>query len=147
MSQENYRKANAIEKAFNRTYGFFVGLGIGASYSYLLEVRGRKSGKIYSTPVSLMEISGKKFLVAPRGQTQWVRNAEASGEITLRRGSKRQKYHLRPLSDNEKPEILKTYLDRYKSAVQKFFSIPAGSPVAAFIPVVQNYPAFEIFAA
>ena len=51
MSQENYRKANAIEKAFNNAYGFFVGLGIGASYSYLLEVRGRKSGKIYSTPV------------------------------------------------------------------------------------------------
>jgi deazaflavin-dependent oxidoreductase (nitroreductase family) len=146
MSPENFRKANAVETAFNRTYGFFVGLGIGASYSYLLEVRGRKSGKIFSTPVSLTEINGKNFLVAPRGLTQWVRNAEAAGEITLKRGSQRKKYHLRPLSDNEKPEILKTYLDRYKSAVQKFFPIPAGSPASAFVPLVQNYPAFEIFA-
>jgi deazaflavin-dependent oxidoreductase (nitroreductase family) len=147
MSPENFRKANTIETAFNRTYGFFVGLGIGASYSYLLEVRGRKSGKIHSTPVSLMEINSKKFLVAPRGLTQWVRNAEAAREITLKRGSKRQKYHLRALNENEKPEILKTYLDRYKSAVQKFFPIPAGSPTSAFIPLAQNYPVFEIFAA
>ncbi len=146
MSPENFRKANTIETAFNRTYGFFVGLGIGASYSYLLEVRGRKTGKVYSTPVSLMEINNHKFLVAPRGLTQWVRNAEASGEITLKRGSKRQKYHLRPLSDNEKPGILKTYLDRYKNSVQKFFPIPAGSPTSAFVPLAQKYPAFEIFA-
>jgi deazaflavin-dependent oxidoreductase (nitroreductase family) len=143
--KENFRAANGMEQAFNRAYGFFVGMGIGFSYSYLLEVRGRKSGKIYSTPVSLLEFGGKKFLVAPRGQTQWARNAEAAGEITLKRGSRRQKYRVRPLADGEKPEVLKTYLDNYKGAVQKFFPVKAGAPVSAFVDLVGKYPAFEIF--
>jgi deazaflavin-dependent oxidoreductase (nitroreductase family) len=145
--QANFREANAMERAFNRTYGFFVRLGIGASYSYLLEVRGRKSGKIYSTPVSLLKLNGKEFLVAPRGRTQWSRNAEAAGEIILKRGSKRQEYRLRILADGEKPEVLKAYLDSYKSAVQKFFPIKAGSPSSAFVPLAPNYPAYELFAA
>lgn len=140
----NVREVSATDRAFNRTYGLFVGLGLGFSYSYLLEVRGRKSGKIFSTPVSLLELGGKKFLVAPRGQTQWARNAEAAGEVTLKRGSKRQKYRVRPLADGEKPEVLKTYLDSYKGAVQKFFPVKAGSPVSAFVELAGKYPVFEI---
>jgi deazaflavin-dependent oxidoreductase (nitroreductase family) len=148
MSAEttNFREANSMERAFNRAYGFFVGLGIGFSYSYLLEVRGRKSGKIFSTPVSLLELGGKKFLVAPRGQTQWARNAEAAGEITLKRGSTRRMYRVRPLADGEKPEVLKTYLDSYKGAVQKFFPVKAGASVSAFVELAGKYPVFEIFA-
>ena len=91
---------------FNRVFGFVVGLGWGFSHSYLLQVRGRKSGKIYSTPVDLLDRDGKRFLVAPRGRTQWVRNAEAAGEITLKKGKPRQTFRLRVLSDQEKPEIL-----------------------------------------
>ena len=140
----NVREVSATDRAFNRAYGFFVGLGLGFSYSYLLEVRGRKSGKIFSTPVSLLELGGKKFLVAPRGQTQWARNAEAAGEVTLKRGSTRQKYRVRPLVDGEKPEVLKTYLDSYKGAVQKFFPVKAGSPVSAFVELAGKYPVFEI---
>ena len=64
-----------------------VGLGWGFSYNYLLQVRGRKSGKVYSTPIDLLEKNGKRFLVAPRGRAQWVRNAEAAGEVTLKKGS------------------------------------------------------------
>ncbi|HEY1801995.1 MAG TPA: nitroreductase/quinone reductase family protein [Terriglobales bacterium] len=145
--KENFREANAMERAFNRAYGFFVGMGIGFSYSYLLEVRGRKSGKLFSTPVSLLELGGKKFLVAPRGQTQWARNAEAAGEITLKRGRRRKRYRVRPLADGEKPEVLKMYLDSYKGAVQKFFPVKTGAPVSAFVELAPKYPAFEIFPA
>jgi deazaflavin-dependent oxidoreductase (nitroreductase family) len=145
-AETNFREATPTERGFNRAYGFLVGIGIGFSYSYLLEVRGRKSGKIYSTPVSLLELHGKKFLVAPRGKTQWARNAEAAGEVTLKRRG-RQKYRVRPLADAEKPEVLKTYLDSYKGAVQRFFPIKAGSHVSAFVELAPKYPAFEIFAA
>ena len=88
-SLPEFRAPTAAERIFNRVYGFLVGLGIGLSHSYLLQVRGRKSGKIYSTPVDLLELNGKQFLVAPRGRTQWVRNAEAAGEVTLKRGARR----------------------------------------------------------
>src|SRR6266851_3499378 len=94
-----FRQPTALERAFNRTFGFLVGLGLGFSYNYLLEVRGRKSGKIYSTPINLLELGGKRFLVAPRGQTQWVRNAEVAGEVTLKRGKTRQRFRLRPIPD------------------------------------------------
>jgi deazaflavin-dependent oxidoreductase (nitroreductase family) len=139
-----FREPTAVEKIFNRVFGFLVGLGLGFSHSYLLEVRGRKSGKLYSTPVDLLEQNGKRYLVAPRGRTQWVRNAEAAGEITLKKGSTSLKFRLRPLPDAEKPPILKAYLDNFKREVQTYFSIPAGSPVEAFTELAATYPAFEL---
>ena len=108
-----FRAPSALERIFNRAFGFVVGIGWGFSYNYLLQVRGRKSGNLYSTPVNLLEIGGKKFLVAPRGRTQWVRNAEAAGEIMLKKGSARQQFRLRPLAGDEKladPESLSRYL-------------------------------------
>ena len=140
----SFRQPTAIERAFNKAFGFLVGMGLGFSYNYLLQVRGRKSGKIYSTPIDLLEIDGKRFLVAPRGRAQWVRNAEAAGEVVLKKGSQRKTFGLRALSDDEKPAILKAYLDRFKREVQGYFPVAAGSPVEAFRELVQNYPAFEL---
>ena len=142
-----FRAPSAGERIFNRIFGFVVGMGWGFSYNYLLQVRGRKSGKIFSTPIDLLEINGKRFLVAPRGRTQWVRNAESAGEVTLKKGSRRLKFRLRALSDQEKPEILKAYLDRFKREVQTYFSVAAGSPVEAFTGLVEHYPAFELISA
>ncbi len=141
-----FREPTTIEKLFNRTFGFLVGLGIGPSHIYVLEVRGRKSGKLFSTPVDLLDLNSKRYLVAPRGRTQWVRNAEAAGEITLKKGSKRQKYGLRPLNDVEKLPVLKAYLDNFKREVQRYFPVPAGSPPDAFAEVASSYPAFELLA-
>ena len=90
-----FRQPNALEKLFNRVFGFLVGLGLGMKHNDLVEVRGRKSGKLYSTPIDLLELSGRRYLVAPRGRTQWVRNAEAAGEIALKKGSFRRRYRLR----------------------------------------------------
>jgi deazaflavin-dependent oxidoreductase (nitroreductase family) len=112
--------------------------------NYLLQVRGRKSGKIYSTPIDLLVLNGTKFLVAPRGRAQWVRNAEAAGEVVLKKGKLRQSYKLRAVSDQEKPAVLKAYLDQFKREVQGYFPVPAGSGVEAFQPLVGNYPAFEL---
>src|SRR5690242_3669171 len=139
-----FRKPSAGERLFNRAFGLFVGLGLGLSHNYLVEVRGRKSGKVYSTPIDLLELDGKRFLVAPRGRTQWVRNAEAAGEVTLKKGRTRQHYRIRPIPDAGKPELLKAYLDRFKTTVQRYFPVPAGSPPQAFAELAENYPVFEL---
>lgn len=139
-----FRAPTGIEAIFNRVFGFLVGIGIGPKFIYLLQVRGRKTGRIYSTPVNLMEMDGKRILVAPRGRTQWVRNAEAMGEITLKRGSFRQSFGLHSIADGDKLEFLKTYLDRYPGAVQRYFPIQAGSPAEAFRGLAGNYPVFEL---
>jgi len=143
-SGASFRKPIAIERLFNRVFGFLVGLGLGFKYNYLLQVRGRKSGKLYSTPIDLLEVGGRQFLVAPRGRTQWVRNAEAAGEIVLKKGSSRQSFQLRPVAAAEKPELLKAYLDRFKVEVQRYFPIPAGSDAQAFAAIAGDYPVFEL---
>jgi deazaflavin-dependent oxidoreductase (nitroreductase family) len=139
-----FRAPTPVEKVFNRVFGFLVGIGLGFSHNYLLEVRGRKSGKLYSTPINLLEWKGKRFLVAPRGRAQWVRNAEAAGEVMLRKGSNRLGFRLRPLAEAEKPEILKAYLDKFKNEVQRYFPVAAGSPSEAFLAIAESYPAFEL---
>jgi len=141
---QEFLKPSAGEQFFNRAFGFLVGLGIGPSYCYLLQVRGRKTGKLYSTPVNLMDINGKHLLVAPRGRTQWVRNAEATGEITLKRGSSRKRFRLQAIDSPGKLPILKQYLDQFRSAVQRYFSVRAGSPPEAFAGVPERYPVFEL---
>jgi deazaflavin-dependent oxidoreductase (nitroreductase family) len=143
-SQPAYRKPSAFEAVFNRMFGTLVGLGLGMRHNYLVQVRGRKSGKIYSSPIDLLELAGKRYLVAPRGKTQWVRNAEAAGEVALKRGNFRQTFRIRPLGDAEKPEILKAYLDSFKTTVQRYFPVAAGSPVEAFGGIAQDYPALEL---
>jgi deazaflavin-dependent oxidoreductase (nitroreductase family) len=133
-----------IEKIFNRAFGYLVGLGIGPAYMYLLQVRGRKSGRLFETPVNLLGVEGKRYLVAPRGRTQWVRNAEAAGEITLKKGRSRESFRLRPIPAAEKPPLLKMYLENYASAVQRYFAVKAGSAMEAFREVAPNYPVFEL---
>lgn len=141
-----FRPPTAVERVFNRVFGFLVGIGLGFSHNYLLQVKGRKSGKIYSTPIDLLELDGRHFLVAPRGRTQWVRNAEAAGEVTLKKGSARRRFRLRPIPDNDKPPILKAYLDSFKKEVQRYFPVAAGSPVESFRELAESYPAFELIA-
>jgi deazaflavin-dependent oxidoreductase (nitroreductase family) len=141
-----FREPTPVERLFNRSFGFIIGLGLGPSHTYLLQVRGRKSGKLFSTPVDLLEQNGKRYLVAPRGRTQWVRNAEAAGEITLKKGNTRLKFHLRPIPDADRPPILKAYLDNFKREVQTYFPVAAGSPVESFVVIAGSYPAFELLA-
>ncbi|HEU5336150.1 MAG TPA: nitroreductase family deazaflavin-dependent oxidoreductase [Terriglobales bacterium] len=139
-----FRKPSPGERFFNRFFGVLVGLGFGLPHNYLLQVRGRKSGKLYSTPIDLLEISGKRYLVAPRGRTQWVRNAEAAGEVMLRKGRTRLHYGIRHIPDNDKPEILKAYLDRFRATVQRYFTVKAGSPQQVFMDIASQYPVFEL---
>jgi deazaflavin-dependent oxidoreductase (nitroreductase family) len=143
-SLPTFREPTTVEKIFNRSLGFLVRFGVGPSHIYVLQVRGRKSGKLYSTPVDLLERDGKRYLVAPRGRTQWVRNAEVAGEVTLKRGSTRNKFRLAAIPDADKPQILKAYLDTFKREVQAYFPVPAGSPAQAFVDLTSSYPAFEL---
>lgn len=139
-----FREPTPVEKLFNRAFGFLIGLGLGLPHNFLLQVRGRKTGRILSTPVNVLDFRGKRFLVAPRGRTQWVRNAETAGEVTLKRGGARLKFRLRSIPESERPGILKEYLDRFTPTVQRYFSVRAGSPLEEFISFAGNYPVFEL---
>lgn len=133
-----------LERQLNRLMGVLAGRAMGPAYMYRLEVEGRKTGRRYSTPVNLMRRSGKPYLVAPRGWTQWVRNVEASGQVRLARGRSVQEFAARLVPAAERAPILKDYLERYRGAVQRYFEVEAGSPVESFEPIAEGFPVFEL---
>jgi deazaflavin-dependent oxidoreductase (nitroreductase family) len=139
-----FREPSRGERLFNRLFGVLVGLGLGARHNHLVQVRGRTTGRVYSTPVNLLALGGRRFLVAPRGRTQWVRNAEAAGEVALKRGARRRTFRVRALPAAEKPDVLQAYLDRFRLTVQRYFPVPAGSDPARFRAVADRYPVFEL---
>jgi deazaflavin-dependent oxidoreductase (nitroreductase family) len=144
MPETGFAAPTRVERLFNAAVGWLVRLGLGPAHMRVLEVRGRRSGRLYTLPVDLLELDSHCYLVAPRGRTQWVRNVAASERITLRRGASRTVYALRPLGDAEKPPVLKAYLDRFRGEVGRFFPVPAGSPVDAFAALAPRYPAFAL---
>ncbi len=139
-----FKPPSSLERVFNKLFGLLVGLGLGLAHNYLLQVRGRKTGRLYSTPVNVLIRDGKRFLVAPRGDTQWVRNALATGEVWLKKRLMSERFQLRVVPDEEKPEILKAYLDRFKPTVQRYFPVSSRSPAEAFRPLAARYPVFEL---
>jgi len=144
VSAPTFEKPTTTERLFNRVFGFLVGIGIGLSHNYLLQVRGRKSGRLYSMPVDVLAYRDSLYLVAPRGMTQWVRNAQAAGRIALKKGRTREDFAVHGVADLDKPEILKAYLDRFTLTVQRYFPVKAGAPVQSFEPLADRYPVFEL---
>jgi deazaflavin-dependent oxidoreductase (nitroreductase family) len=128
----------------NRLYGWITRVGLGLPNSYVLQVSGRKTGKIRSVPVNVLSYNGKVFLVATRGSTQWSRNVLANRNITLRRGRLRTEFRVRVVLTAEKPKILKAYVTRFRWMVRRFFPVPAGAPSAAFALIADRYPVFEL---
>jgi len=141
---DHFQKPSSVESLINRAIGLLARLGVGPAYMHLLEVRGRRSGKTYTTPVNLIDLNGRRYLVGARGHTAWSKNAAAAGVVTLRRGFRSQQYRVVPVPDDVKPEILKAYLERYRRDVQRFFAVSAGSPVSAFGAIAKMHPVYEL---
>jgi len=142
-----FMRPNRIERTFSRFLGLLVGrFGLGLGHHYVLEVRGRKTGRLYSTPVNLFEFAGRRYLVFPRGRTQWVRNAQASGRVTLTKGRYSADFTVQPIPDQQKPELLKEYLRRFKAYVQRCFPIGPDAQPAEFVAIANRYPVFELLA-
>jgi len=105
------------------------------------------SGDIRSTPVNVLTIDDRRYLVAPRGETQWVLNVRAAGGCTLRVGRRMETVRLRALDDYDKPGVLRPYLRRWKWEVGQFFDgVGANSSDAELLAVAPNHPVFEILA-
>lgn len=122
MAGERYlRPGWFTTNVFNRIVAGLTRLGISAWGSRVLEVRGRTSGEPRRTPVNLLEFEGDRYLVSPRGQTQWVKNLRASGDGRLLVGRRSEPFVATELADAEKPPLLRAYLKRWKWEVGAFF--------------------------
>jgi deazaflavin-dependent oxidoreductase (nitroreductase family) len=106
---------------FNRAVHGLVALGISVQGSRVLEVKGRKSGRWRSTPVNLLEVDGTRYLVAPRGNTQWVRNMRVAGGGRLRLGRKTEDFKATEVPLDSRVPLLRAYLRKWKWEVGVFF--------------------------
>jgi deazaflavin-dependent oxidoreductase (nitroreductase family) len=130
---------------FNPFVGLLTGLGLSVYGSRVLAVRGRTSGEWRTTPVNLLDYEGGRYLVAPRGVTQWVRNIRASGEGELRLGPRREPIRVVELTDDEKPNLLRAYLRRWKFEVGVFFQgVGPDASEEELERIAPEYPVFRI---
>ena len=119
---EHYQRPGWFTKnIFNRLVAGLTRLGISVAGSRVLEVRGRKTGEWRRTPVNLLDFEGTRYLVAPRGNTQWVRNLRASREGRLVVGRRSETFMAEEVPEEEKPRLLRAYLKRWKWEVGVFF--------------------------
>jgi hypothetical protein len=144
MNASDYLKPGAFERIFGRSLVLLVRIGLIHGHFFVLEIRGRKSGRTISLPVDPLDLEGQRYLVCARGNSNWVRNARTAGEVVLVRAMRRRRYLARELPPEMRPPILKAYLDRFAGEVQRFFPVPKGSAVESFKDLAPHYPVFAL---
>ena len=141
-----YVKPGKSDNVFNATVARLTRMGISVWGSRVLYVRGRSTGELRSTPVNLLTVDGTRYLVAPRGVTQWVRNVRAAdGEAQLRVGRRATDVRLVELADDDKPALLRAYLKRWWFEVGVFFDgVNARAPESRLREIAPGYPVFRV---
>jgi deazaflavin-dependent oxidoreductase (nitroreductase family) len=138
--------AEGSMRVFNRIVARLTKLGISLMGSRVLSVRGRKTGDWRSTPVNLLVLDGQRYLVAPRGHTQWVRNLRATPEARLQLGRTIETFHAEEVADPDKTEVLRLYLKKWSWEVGTFFSgdVTKNSPEETLHHIAPGVPVFKI---
>jgi deazaflavin-dependent oxidoreductase (nitroreductase family) len=143
--QPLYIKPNWFTRnVFNPFVAGLHKLGIGVQGSQTLAIRGRKSGEIRSNPVNPFEIDGRTYLLAPRGNTQWVRNLRAASEGELRSGRKKRHFHAEEVPDSEKLPLMRLYMDKWSWEVKGFLGLDAKASDEEIERILPDHPAFVL---
>ena len=141
-----YIKPKSATNLFNDTVGRLTRLGVSVYGSRVLYVKGRTSGEWRSTPVNPLRLAdGTRYLVAPRGNTQWVRNMRAAGGGELRVGRKVEPFTATEVADDAKPAILRAYLRKWKFEVGVFFGgVGPDSTDEELRRIAPDHPVFRV---
>lgn len=143
---ERYQRPGWLTKhVFNRAVALLTRAGVSVAGSRVLEVRGRKSGEPRRTPVNLLTVDGSRYLVAARGHTQWARNLRAHGEGRLLVGRRSEAFQAEEVSDEDKPAILRPYLEHWKWEVGAFFGgVGPDSSDEELRRIAPDHPVFRL---
>ena len=140
-----YVRPTGIDAVFNGAIGWFTRMGLPFAGSRVLSVRGRSSGQWRETPVNPLRVAGERYLVAPRGHTQWVRNLRVAGGGRLTRGRQVEEFTAIEIPDAAKPPILREYLRVWAWEVGRFFEgVDASSPDERLLEIAPDLPVFRI---
>ena len=120
-------------------------LGLSFAGSEVLEVEGRRSGEPRRNPVNPLSLDGHRYLVAPRGETQWVRNLRAAGRGALLLGRRRTEFRAVEVPDGAKESVLRAYLRRWQWEVGKFFDgVGPDAPSEDLARIAADHPVFLV---
>ena len=145
MAAHYQRPGWFTQQVFNPLIALLTRAGIGVYGSRVLEVTGRSSGQPRRTPVNLLTIDGADYLVAPRGQTQWVRNLRASGHGRLLIGRRGRAFTATEVADEDKVPVLRAYLKRWKWEVGQFFGgVGPYASDADLLAIAPDHPVFRV---
>jgi deazaflavin-dependent oxidoreductase (nitroreductase family) len=134
-----------LTRSANSLVGWLARHGVSLRGSRVLAVRGRTSGIWRTTPVNLLSYEGHRYLVAPRGHTQWVRNMRAAGGGELRLGRRVERFTATELADADKPPLLRAYLKRWKFEIGIFFAgVGPDATDEQLLAIAPGYPVFLI---
>ncbi|WP_067884625.1 nitroreductase/quinone reductase family protein [Nocardia vaccinii] len=141
-----YIGPSGLDPIMNRFFNLLPKLGISLAGSRLLAVRGRKSGQWRTTLVNVLTTAdGSRYLVAPRGHTQWVRNLRVSGAGELRLGRKSETFTATEVPDADKIPVLREYLDRWGWEVGRFFEgVTKHATDAELAEIAPGFPVFAL---
>jgi deazaflavin-dependent oxidoreductase (nitroreductase family) len=131
-----------LRRALNGLVRTMLQLGIAPGDVYLLTVRGRRSGRPYSTPVNLIQ-NGERWLVAPYGEVGWVRNARAAGDVVLTRRGRSQSVAVEEVGPDEAAPVLRRYLEQV-SVVRPYFDAAHDGPIEALVAEAPRHPVFRL---
>jgi deazaflavin-dependent oxidoreductase (nitroreductase family) len=139
---KTYRMSRAT-RLINALFRALTRLGLGASYRYMLAVPGRKTGRLYSTPVDVLELDSQRWLVAGYGPASWVANARAAGEVTLSRGGRSQRFEVEEAASPAAVPVLRRYITEIRVTRPYFDAGPSSTDeeVAAELP---RHPVFRL---
>jgi deazaflavin-dependent oxidoreductase (nitroreductase family) len=136
-------RLNFAARLVNAVFRPITRLGLGASYRYVLTVPGRKTGRLYSTPVDVLEVSGDRWLVAGYGPVSWVRNPRAAGEVTLSRGGNSETFRVAEATAQTAIPVLRTYIGEIR-VTRAYFDANADSPDDAIAAELKRHPVFRL---
>jgi deazaflavin-dependent oxidoreductase (nitroreductase family) len=111
-------------------------------HTYILTVRGRTSGRLHSTPVTLVE-NGDRWLVAPYGEVGWVRNARAAGGVEIRPGRRSEAMRIEEVPPEQAAPVMREYI-RQVAVTRPFFDVKPGAPVETFVAEAAHHPVFRL---
>lgn len=128
-------------KLVNTVVRALLRIGLPLSSTYLLTVKGRKSGRLFTTPVTVVEDHDQRRLVSPYGEVNSVRNAQAAGQVTLTKGHHSETVPIVELSSADRAPVLRENL-RHVWVVRPFFDVMPSSPLEAFVAEASHHPVF-----
>jgi deazaflavin-dependent oxidoreductase (nitroreductase family) len=138
-------KPTVLRKAGNRLVAPLARLGLAGSRTHVLTVRGRRTGRRYSTPVQLVFLDGARWLVAPYGERAWVKNARAAGIVELTRARKTERLRIEEVGPEKAAPVLREYL-RKTPIVRPYFDATRDSPLEEFAAEASRHPVFRLSA-